>query len=589
MKKSDLKGFVRERLVELLHKETIDSYRVRNHYSLSLMEEFDILLTEWNSNQIKNIATIEASSQELLCSLKSDLCIDFSFYSIPLFEKDIADYVQEVSSKEKKEDTVVLSSRVLHLSARLHHIISKCIEINKEKYLEQLFLLIESIVFSEEELSDDDYPETLSTLDWGLSSLCCTLLHQGYSKNHLYYKASKLNKEPANFKQNFLALKDSLLKRESLDHIIVFRLKVNDDIVKCSEEYGFTSSTDRWSMYLQGKSGITYKSYSESHPGELFFVYEGKALDMYSAIKDGKQLLSYQLDVMNVALSKAKVTVQDRVLAIQLTSTGRYIYEKVTDFQLDGVFANNASLASYFKSVIDDIKQNSSISEEVKDRMVSALRHLRLGNITSELESRFINYWIALEFIFSSPITNENTFGRIKKYLTTILCSCYVRRNVLDLEKKLKKEKVLNDEQTLVLMTNEEWAELIDKASSLLLQWRLCKMKSHLRNHEALKDYIKQHERNLNWHLIRIYRMRNELIHDAAIKQNIEGVTSNLRYYLVFLLNQLLSYFKALPAGASPVDMNDFFIEYETKYAQMCESYDKTDVLSIDFQMSLLQ
>jgi hypothetical protein len=35
--------------------------------------------------------------------------------------------------------------------------------------------------------------------------------------------------------------------------------------------------------------------------------------------------------------------------------------------------------------------------------------------------------------------------------------------------------------------------------------------------------------------------------------------------------------------------MNDFFIEYETKYAQMCESYDKTDVLSIDFQMSLLQ
>ena len=151
MKKSDLKGFVRERLVELLHKETIDSYRVRNHYSLSLMEEFDILLTEWNSNQIKNIATIEASAQELVCALKWDLCIDFSFYSIPLFEKDIADYLQEVSSKEKKEDTVILSSRVLHLLARLHHIISKCIEINKNKYLEKVFQLIESIVFSEEE------------------------------------------------------------------------------------------------------------------------------------------------------------------------------------------------------------------------------------------------------------------------------------------------------------------------------------------------------------------------------------------------------------------------------------------------------
>lgn len=190
---------------------------------------------------------------------------------------------------------------------------------------------------------------------------------------------------------------------------------------------------------------------------------------------------------------------------------------------------------------------------------------------------------------FSSPVTNENTFGRIKKYLTTILCSCYVKRNVLDLERELKKERIINDDQSLVLMTDADWATLIDKANSLLLQWRLCKMKSHLRNPEALKDYIKQHERNLNWHLIRIYRMRNELIHEAAIKQNIEGVTSNLRYYLVFLLNQLLSYFKAIPSGSSFVDTNDFFIEYETKYAQMCESYDKTYVLSVDFQMNLLQ
>lgn len=590
MKKSDLKGFVRERLIELLHKETVDSYRVRNHYSISLMEELDNLLDEWKSNKIKQFETIDACISETLRTLEEDSCFNFSSYSLNLFKDDIESFRKEAGNKGKTEDTVSISSHLINLIDKIHHVIIRCVELNKEDYLSKIFCRIESIISSEEDLDDKLYPDVLRQLDWAVSTLCCALIHQGYSKNHLYYNALKLNKEPSEFLENFTALKEKLLEKAELDHIVVFKIKVNDEIVKCADAYNFTSDSSAWAIHLHGKSGIKYKSYCECPSGLLYYVHNVKALDMYSAIKAGKQSLSFQLDVMNVALSKAKVSVQSQALVIQFTKLGgKYIYEKNIDFHLDGIFANNPSLASSFKNVMDSISLSLSISNETKRRITSALRHLRLGDTAPELEQRFINYWIALEFIFSSPATNENTFRRIKKHLINLLCVCYIKRNVKYLEDKLRERNKQSDYQSLLSLSNSEWCTLIETEKSLLTQWRLCDLKSILRGRDSIKDYVNHHKQNLEWHLIRIYRMRNQLIHEAAITQDIESVTSNLRYYLVFLLNQMVSYFSNNLSHINAVDINDFFIEYEILYLKICENYDKQVISSVEFHMNLLQ
>lgn len=97
-------------------------------------------------------------------------------------------------------------------------------------------------------------------------------------------------------------------------------------------------------------------------------------------------------------------------------------------------------------------------------------------------------------------------------------------------------------------------------------------MKANLHNSESVKNYLKAHKTNLEQHLARIYRLRNELIHEAAIKQDIANVTSNLRSYLVFILNQLVSYFSDDSHNFLSLNMLQFQLMYES-FLNLIEKY----------------
>src|SRR5690606_17154671 len=96
-----------------------------------------------------------------------------------------------------------------------------------------------------------------------------------------------------------------------------------------------------------------------------------------------------------------------------------------------------------------------------------------------------------------------------------------------------------------------------------LLSLRARKLKSHLFNSaEKRKKYILEHKNNLKWHLGRMYRLRNELIHDAGLFENIENITSNLKYYLTFIINKLIEYYADVqpkPNSDKKIMMDDFF------------------------------
>ena len=242
-------------------------------------------------------------------------------------------------------------------------------------------------------------------------------------------------------------------------------------------------------------------------------------------------------------------------------------------------------MSKRLKSQVDDILASKVVKDDAKERLKSALRHLRMANDSNDIELRFVNYWIALEFIFSSPISNENTFTRIKKHLVNVLCHSYVARNVDYLDSLLHNDGALGADKSLKDMTDAEWGGLINQVSDKRTQYRLCVMKSNLHNKESINTYITAHRRNLEWHISRIYRMRNELIHEAALKQDIESATSNLRFYLVFLLNQFVRYFHS---AQMPVSINDFFHDYENKSDVISTKQEREYVLMADYETSLI-
>jgi hypothetical protein len=86
---------------------------------------------------------------------------------------------------------------------------------------------------------------------------------------------------------------------------------------------------------------------------------------------------------------------------------------------------------------------------------------------------------------------------------------------------------------------------------------------------EILKEKLKDHLQRLKWNLIRIYRIRNEIVHNGRFIPNLETVTGHTRYYLTFSLSRFIDFF-----SEDPLDLNldgkwnseDFFVNEKMVY-----------------------
>jgi hypothetical protein len=83
-----------------------------------------------------------------------------------------------------------------------------------------------------------------------------------------------------------------------------------------------------------------------------------------------------------------------------------------------------------FPHFVTRFKRLSSKKIEPKalEKLHSGLRYLRLGSEASTEEHRLINYWIAIEFIFSSADGGSNKTARLKEYFKKIHAYSYARK-----------------------------------------------------------------------------------------------------------------------------------------------------------------
>lgn len=577
---SELDSYFKLRFKELIDKRTPDSYRVRNHNALSILSELCELIEGWQKRRIQMYETVSLCIEECISLLEKDLCLNFSFYNKDLFIANLKEYDKALpESKDKRESIFELSSNVKY-AAR------KCIHDNTPTYISSLFSLIQNEIAKPGDMDADGvYVKTMQKFDWAVSTLCTELLRVGYSKNHLFLKAELLMKGS----QNINSLVSDFVSPRKSDYSIVFKFTATDDVVACKDDYGFIDNVDDVKALLQKPNGvIPFNSFLSSSNGILFYKTQVQAFDTYAAIKKAKGNLDLLLDELHLGIAVKDVALDPKVVVFFPAAIGYYSYQRYHDYQLDGEYENDYAMSIRLKNDVDRILGNPYVKSDVKERLKSALRHLRMANDCSDIELRFINLWVALEFIFSSPISNENTFLRIKKHLVNVLCFSYIKRNVTYLDKLLHECGALADGQDLYSMNDAQWGSLINGVTDSRAQYRLCCMKSNLCASDKIKDYVKLHETNLQQHLSRIYRMRNVLIHEAAIRQDIEGATSNLRFYLIFLLNQMLSFFSKADDKMN-LSINDFFHEYENGVKVIKAGTDRNFVLKVNYESNLIR
>ena len=92
MKKEDFQKFFKQRMAEIMHKDTLDSYRVRANNAHTILKELGYVMEGWIAGNIKRFETVELCINETISLVEKDNCLVFTNYSKELFLNDLDEY-----------------------------------------------------------------------------------------------------------------------------------------------------------------------------------------------------------------------------------------------------------------------------------------------------------------------------------------------------------------------------------------------------------------------------------------------------------------------------------------------------------------
>ena len=583
MNNIDLQQFFLQRMVEMFNKNSIDSYRVRSNNVITLALELRDVIDGWKNNTIKRGETVKLSIEETTAAINADSCINFDNCPKEILLGELDSYSKNHTDENAKGARN--PSEADHLIFYLDYFISS----NKQSYLDAILCKLSLQLLQNRDFSDDQFIPVVEEIDRLSSSFGCELLRIGFSKVFLYEYFTILlkNTNSIPFANQFDGIRNKFGNPVKSKFTTIFTIGFLSAKSFDKENIVFPEFVDSVPQeYIDTVSKEKRKKLTS--PSYKYYISDVDEFDYVSAIKSSREKLSSILDTKQLGANNISINIPYTALAFY-HHEGRLTYKSHTAYSIDSNSFNDAKDSQGLALALQRIDSNKQyIEKPCQDRIISALRHLRIGDSQSEIEQKFINYWIGLEFIFSSPATTDSTFPRLKENLITVLSCCYIRRNIENLNNFLIARKHIPEGECY--WEKEDLDTFINDLSDILVKYRLKKIKSHLHHHDKRKSYIDNHRKNLQQHLSRLYRLRNELIHEAAIKQNIENITSNLRYYLVFVLNQAIDFFANTNPNRSNLNMDSFFWHYEYLWKRIVNSkYDFKELMSVPFESTLIK
>lgn len=548
---------------------------------MSMFCEMREIINGWIIGNVKRGETVGLCIDECLGLMDNEEWMDFSFYDKVKFKTYLEAYAKSVKqvkdTKDKKEKDYNEAQYTLHL-------VNLCISRNDKQYLSTLLAAVRvDLLTPKNDYNDNEFKTTIARLDNKLTRIGTELLRRGYSKSYLYqyFNAIKKNRGGVGFNSAY----DQLQRKFSVAHqhtdVVIIRLVFTTGNIPSMDNLVAAVPAEYLAVMDNSMRG-----YSNGASNKRFYIVNVKAQDTNAALHKARLDLAQALDRNDMGA----VIIEKRGIVAYKENGAWSVHWELYN-QLERKPVRLANVANPLSSIMKRIDAASNISQEIKDRLNTALRHLRVGDGQEEMEQRFLNYWIGLEFIFATPRSGDSTFARLKEKFPRMKTLYYLKRNVGDLDAILRRKRLIGVAESFGNTPEAGMDRIFNATTDVLLKYRITKMKEHLHDHNKVKDYLQNHLKHLEWHLSRIYHLRNELVHEAAIRQNMDGVGNNLRSYLVFMLNLLLDYCKQqlVNQQGETVVMDNFFWYYELLWLKNIPEYEKDGFLTLTMPDELVK
>ena len=536
--------FFFNRCNELLHRNSFDTYRVSLHTPVTIFKELESSIQKYNSKLIKHFApSITSIVEEATCLINNsnlEGVINLGDFNIKQIKKILSD--------NSKGDN---SLRSLNLLAR------SFISANSS-FKDRLFDAIKEILIGDLERKK----EKLNCL---CSWLMSELLYKGYSRSFIKDRLYRFSKYP----QRGESLEDAINKLiETFNHDaetygIIYKIKhSNKETFKTASSSVVT--LDEFPEEYIPRVNRTFKTLK---PDEFFLSVSIDSYDFKQALKTSYISISEVIDINALHQSDFSLKLDSQAFVFHMGS--RRSRTLPLEEYLDGYYDYQEDEFERFILNYSSVEESTSMREKLR----SAIRFYKLGNESVELEHKILNYWIGFEQLYSSENSNEDSIKRIKVFYPAINGTFYLQRRLNYLVNSLNRAGITYQGNLITkeILFNKNVVEVLEELTfdNPLMKFRIKKYLAVLFNKKELRSSLEKHTQRLQQHLTRIYRIRNEIVHEGNTSLELELIAGHLRHYLLFSIEQITH---ELSENELLDSLDDVFVYFENIFAQVKES-----------------
>lgn len=244
---------------------------------------------------------------------------------------------------------------------------------------------------------------------------------------------------------------------------------------------------------------------------------------------------------------------------------------------------------------------NYETEEATRNRLLGSLRSHLIGTRAEVPEDQFTNMWTALETLAGNTV-EDNIIASLLERCTPILCLKYFKHLVLSLVNDIRRchpdtlKRIQDSGQDgqlelttiLRLLTEEEKeAELkcvfADFERNPLLRNRLFQYWKIFSEPKCALTILNGHEQRVKWHLQRMYRTRNALIHAGQVDRSTRYLVVNLHSYVDHIFSEVI---QKLRSELHHSDLEKIYFEYVLSYSVYKENLGSIEKLESKYLMA---
>lgn len=277
--------------------------------------------------------------------------------------------------------------------------------------------------------------------------------------------------------------------------------------------------------------------------------------DLYEAVNESWYQIMKKYDLLNFyGYTPPKLNQMPIVIHPNMDKFSRKI-----EVEIITAFNKSTAPLSVIEPVINNIQNERT--QTITKRIRSVFEFSRISDESLSMQSAFINLWIALESfvqtkeypgdietitkVVSAAELDRYVYGLVKNFYEDCRrCSVDLKQLGIDLESNWSSKRKVK--AVLCALIDESLNQRLIhecKKVNTLLGFRCRCLSECLQNGKRVARLMEEHQKGVSDHLLRLYRVRNAIVHTATTEYNLSLFMKHLREYITLTVGIVLHRF----------------------------------------------